>query len=119
KLCMIVPRVPLPPITDPYVVHHGSLGSFASVYSASAVDTSEIVRRLGAVPGIELVLERRAACRRLELPEGRTGAVVVCADGGTVLGSRPDDHDLAALHALLGSHRGLAERDVHVLWDGE
>ncbi|HKC66187.1 MAG TPA: alkaline phosphatase family protein, partial [Pyrinomonadaceae bacterium] len=107
------------PITDPYVVHHGSLGSFASVYRVSDVDTSEIVRRLSEVTGVELVLERSVACRRLELPYDRTADVVVCADRGTVLGSRPDDHDLAALHAPLRSHGGLAEREVPLLWNSE
>lgn len=34
------------PITDPYVRHHGSLGSFATVYLTNGVDSSVLVRRL-------------------------------------------------------------------------
>jgi phosphonoacetate hydrolase len=105
------------PISDPYVRHHGSLGSFATVYLTNGVDSSVLVRRLSEIAGIELVLERRAACRRFELPYDLTGDVVVCADVATVLGARPDDHDLSALSGPLRSHGGLAEREVPMLFN--
>jgi phosphonoacetate hydrolase len=105
------------PITDPYVAHHGSLGSFASIYLCDQLDTSGIVRHLKAVKGIELVLEREAACRCLELPMDRIGDVIVCADGKTVLGRRPEDHDLSMLRHPLRSHGGLAEREVPMLFN--
>src|SRR6185369_4953969 len=56
------------PITDPYVVHHGALGSFATVYLPASADAGVLGRRLAALPGVEVVLEREAACARFELP---------------------------------------------------
>jgi phosphonoacetate hydrolase len=104
------------PITDPYVAHHGSLGSFATIYLAG-IKAPDVVRRLTALPAIELALERPEACRRFELPSDRTGDVVVCADGETVLGTKPEDHDLSQLLAPLRSHGGLAEREVPILFN--
>jgi len=103
------------PITDPYVAHHGSLGSFATIYLADSVGLDVVANRLGGLPGIELAIDRDSACRRFELPPDRTGDVVVCADGNTVVGTRPEDHDLSALHGPLRSHGGLAEREVPML----
>jgi phosphonoacetate hydrolase len=104
------------PITDPYVAHHGSLGSFATIYLAG-INAPDVVRRLVAVPAIQLALERSEACRRFELPSDRIGDVVVCADGETVLGTKPEDHDLSQLLAPLRSHGGLAEREVPLLFN--
>ena len=103
------------PITDPYVAHHGSLGSFATVYVTNERDHSGIIEPLRAVPGIEMVLTREDACRRFELPEDRIGDVVICADRDTVLGTRAADHDLSVLRAPLRSHGGLAEQEVPIL----
>ncbi|HEV2431500.1 MAG TPA: phosphonoacetate hydrolase, partial [Burkholderiales bacterium] len=60
------------PITDPYVVHHGALGSFATVY----VD-ADVKRRISTLEGIELVLSREEAAGRFELPFDRIGDLVV------------------------------------------
>ena len=103
------------PITDPYVAHHGSLGSFAMVYVPDEGTVTGIMARLRAVPGVAIVLARQDACRQFELPVDRTGDVVVCADRGTVLGTAPADHDLSVLRAPLRSHGGLAEREVPML----
>jgi phosphonoacetate hydrolase len=103
------------PITDPYVAHHGSLGSFATVYVSNDGDVAAIVARLRAVPGVEMVLAREDACRQFELPADRIGDVVICADRATVIGTRPADHDLSVLRAPLRSHGGLAEREVPML----
>jgi phosphonoacetate hydrolase len=103
------------PITDPYVAHHGSLGSFAMVYLTDAGAATGILTRLRDVPGVEMVLAREDACRRFELPVDSTGAVVICADHRTVLGTTPADHDLSVLQAPLRSHGGLAEREVPML----
>jgi phosphonoacetate hydrolase len=103
------------PITDPYVAHHGSLGSFAMVYVADVEAVTGILTRLSAVSGVEMVLTREEACRRFELPPDRTGDVAICADHDTVLGTAPADHDLTVLRAPLRSHGGLAEREVPML----
>ena len=57
------------PITDPYVVHHGALGSFATVYLPDGADQAAIIRRIAGLDGVELALARADACRRFELPE--------------------------------------------------
>src|SRR5262249_1642060 len=44
------------PITDPYVVHHGSLGSFATCYLQPDVDLARVSAQLAGLPGIEAVL---------------------------------------------------------------
>ena len=103
------------PITDPYVAHHGSLGSFAMIYVSDVSTVADIAARLRAVPGVEMVLTREDACRQFELPVDRTGDVVICADSATVLGTAPADHDLSVLRAPLRSHGGLAEREVPML----
>src|SRR6185295_12816818 len=62
-----VARVILP-ITDPYVVHHGALGSFATVYSPANIDAVALERRIAAIRGIEGVYTRANAARTFELP---------------------------------------------------
>ena len=103
------------PITDPYTVHHGALGSYAAVHLPSgypADRTDQLASRLRALPGIELVLARDEACERFALPPDRTGDLVVIGDRGTALGTSEADHDLSGLDAPLRSHGGLAERSV-------
>ncbi|MDH5209642.1 MAG: phosphonoacetate hydrolase, partial [Burkholderiaceae bacterium] len=63
------------PITDPYVVHHGALGSFATVYLPRDV-VADVTARLRALPGMEVVLGRDEAARRFELPADRIGDIV-------------------------------------------
>jgi phosphonoacetate hydrolase len=103
------------PITDPYVVHHGALGSFATVYLPAAVDARAIKGRLAALPGVELVLERAAACARFELPPDRMGDLVVISARNVVLGTAVARHDLSGLDAPLRSHGGLSEQRVPLL----
>ncbi len=103
------------PITDPYVVHHGALGSFATVYLEAGADPADAAARVAGLPGIELVLDRDAACKRFELPADRMGDLVVLADRGTVIGTSRDRHDLSGLDAPLRSHGGLAEQTVPLL----
>ena len=105
------------PITDPYVAHHGSLGSFACIYLEDRSLATEIVPRLSSLAGVDLVLEHATACRQFELPQDRTGDVVVCANRETVLGTHPHEHDLSALRRPLRSHGGLAEREVPMLFN--
>jgi phosphonoacetate hydrolase len=103
------------PITDPYVVHHGALGSFATVYLPADVAVEEAIARLAACDGMELVLGRKAACQRFELPEDRVGDVVAVAERHVVLGTSAARHDLSGLDAPLRSHGGLSEQQVPLL----
>jgi phosphonoacetate hydrolase len=100
------------PITDPYVVHHGALGSFATIYVEPGTDVPGLVRRLRGLDGIAYVAQRAEACQAFELPADRLGDVVVVSDQCTVLGKAPEDHDLTLLDGGLRSHGGLAEQDV-------
>ncbi|MBI4081347.1 MAG: phosphonoacetate hydrolase [Candidatus Lambdaproteobacteria bacterium] len=100
------------PITDPYVAHHGSLGSYATVYLAQGVEREPVRARLAGHAGIEYVAEREAACARFALPPDRVGDLVVISDRRTVLGKSPEAHDLTQLHGVLRSHGGLAEQEV-------
>src|SRR5262249_54848074 len=102
-------------ITDPYVVHHGALGSFATIYLRSTTDTVPIMSHLAAVPGIAHVLDRQTACARFELPPARVGDLVVLSEGHTVLGRSPAEHDLSLLRRPLRSHGGVAEQTVPFL----
>ncbi|AUX21794.1 phosphonoacetate hydrolase [Sorangium cellulosum] len=106
------------PITDPYVVHHGALGSYATVYVDAAAGggardrAAEVLARL---PGVELVLPREDAARRFALPPDRIGDLVVLGDRSTVLGKSAAYHDLSAVRRGLRSHGGLHEAEVPIL----
>jgi len=106
-----VARVILP-ITDPYVVHHGALGSFATAYLPAGTDVAAMVARLSAVPGMLLVVDRAEAVRRFELPADRIGDVVMISTENMTLGTSAHRHDLAALKEPLRSHGGLTEQEV-------
>jgi phosphonoacetate hydrolase len=103
------------PITDPYVVHHGALGSFATVYLPAGADTAGVGKRLAALGGLEAVLERAEACRRFELPPDRMGDLVVVSERHVVVGTAAARHDLSGLDAPLRSHGGLSEQRVPLL----
>lgn len=103
------------PITDPYVVHHGALGSFATVYLPSTVDLAGCINRLRQQRGVESVLTRAQAAERFELPADRIGDLVVVAERFTVLGTAASRHDLSALDAPLRSHGGVSEQRVPLI----
>lgn len=103
------------PITDPYVVHHGALGSFATVYLSDGIDAGAITARIAGIPGIELAVDRATGCRRFELPEDRMGDVVVVSERNTAIGSAAKKHDLSGLTVPLRSHGGMTEQKVPVI----
>ncbi len=105
------------PITDPYVAHHGALGSFATVYLPAGPDRAQLLQRLAAVQGVELALERQEACRRFELPPDRVGDLVVISSANMAIGTRPERHDLSGLDAPLRSHGGLSEQLVPMIFN--
>jgi phosphonoacetate hydrolase len=103
------------PITDPYVVHHGALGSFATVYLPTDVDVPALIARLSKHRGIESVLTRAEAAERFELPADRIGDIVVVSERFTVIGTAAARHDLTALDAPLRSHGGVSEQRVPLI----
>jgi phosphonoacetate hydrolase len=100
------------PITDPYMVHHGALGSFATAYLPAGTDRAALVARLAAVPGMDVVLTRDEAVARWELPADRIGDVVLTSTENMTIGTSAHRHDLAALDVPLRSHGGLTEQEV-------
>ncbi len=109
-----VARVILP-ITDPYVVHHGALGSFATLYLPGSGDRAALAARLSGLRGIDCVLTREAAADRFELPADRIGDLVVVSERSTVLGTAASRHDLSALDVPLRSHGGISEQQVPLI----
>ena len=103
------------PITDPYVVHHGALGSFATVYLSAGADANPAVKRLQAVHGIEAVYTREQAAVHFELPPDRIGDLVVVSERSTVLGTSLTKHDLSGLDVPLRSHGGVSEQRVPLI----
>jgi phosphonoacetate hydrolase len=103
------------PITDPYVVHHGALGSYATVYLPAGLADTALAQRIAALRGIEMVLSRADAARRFELPADRIGDLVVISERSVVLGGAATKHDLSGLDAPLRSHGGLAEQQVPLI----
>lgn len=100
------------PITDPYVVHHGALGSFATAYLPEGADRADILARLGAIDGIETAITREEAVERFELPADRIGDIVLTSGENMTIGTSEHRHDLAALNEPLRSHGGLHEQEV-------
>jgi phosphonoacetate hydrolase len=103
------------PITDPYVVHHGALGSFALVYLPASEDPRALAARLAQFPGIESVLTRAEAAEKFELPADRIGDLVVVSVRDTAIGTSRDRHDLSGLDVPLRSHGGTSEQKVPLL----
>ena len=103
------------PITDPYVVHHGALGSFATVYLPGGADRDGLSARLARVDGVGEALDNATACQRFELPADRMGDIVVVAERNWTLGSSATRHDLSGLDLPLRSHGGISEQRVPLL----
>jgi phosphonoacetate hydrolase len=100
------------PITDPYVVHHGALGSFAVIHLPPNQALEPVRQWLGDLPGITEVYDRASAARKLELPADRLGELVALSKRDVVIGRSPEYHDLKALHGGLRSHGGRYEEMV-------
>jgi phosphonoacetate hydrolase len=100
------------PITDPYVVHHGALGSYATVYLPEDADLAAVAAFVKGLEGVERVLTREEAAEAFELPGDRIGELVVVTEKTRAVGTRPDRHDLSGLEVPLRSHGGVSEQRV-------
>ena len=103
------------PITDPYVAHHGALGSFATVYLPADADRVHVIDALRRLPGVDEAMDRAEACARFDLPADRIGDVVVLSGRHKVLGTTRAKHDLSGLTEPLRSHGGLFEQRVPMI----
>jgi len=104
------------PITDPFVRHHGALGSFVRVYARNPAHIVAMMEATRAIAGIETVYAGADAARILELPADREADFVVISQEAFVVGSRSDEHDLSTVgdHPLR-SHGGFSEQPVPFL----
>ena len=101
------------PITDPFVRHHGALGSFVRVYARKGADLAALISASAALPGVALVLDGADAARRFALPLDREADFVVLGDEHTAVGASRAEHDLSGLAGhRLRSHGGLGEQRV-------
>ena len=102
------------PITDPYVVHHGALGSFAQIYLFGAKQR-EVADFIARQDGIDKVLTRAEAVMAYGLYDSRCGDLIAISGGknhSKVIGTSASKHDLSGLDAPLRSHGGLSEQVV-------
>jgi phosphonoacetate hydrolase len=101
------------PITDPFVRHHGALGSFVRVYARGGADLAALMAASAALPGVALALAGPEAAQRFEMPLDREADFVVLGDDNTAIGASRAEHDLAGLAGhRLRSHGGLGEQQV-------
>ena len=105
------------PITDPYVVHHGALGSFAWVHLPHRV-IEHAREAIGGLLGIEEVFSREEAAVVYQHPPDRIGDLSVAADAATALGTAEAKHDLSQLGEGLRSHGGRHEQIVPIIVSG-
>jgi phosphonoacetate hydrolase len=103
------------PITDPYVIHHGALGSFATVHLPGKAPFEQVRAWLMEIDEITEVYDRDTAARKLELPADRIGDFVVMSRRNVTIGRTPAYHDLKVLNGRLRSHGGRYEEMVPLL----
>jgi phosphonoacetate hydrolase len=102
------------PITDPYVLHHGALGSFAWVYVPDR-DRERARAAFVALDGVEEVYVREEAAVIFEHPADRIGDLSVASDARTALGKARSKHDLSHVESGLRSHGGRHEQIVPIV----
>ncbi len=103
------------PITDPYVVHHGALGSFATVHIPAGANAEDLLARVRKLDGIDVAITSAEACARFGLPADRIGDLVITSTRHMTLGTAPEKHDLSGLDEPLRSHGGLTEQVVPMI----
>jgi len=104
------------PIADPFVRHHGALGSFVRVHLRKPSDIPAMMEFTRTLSGIELVLDKQQVCKQFDLPVDREGDFAVFSNVSTVVGARREDHNLSQLAGhRLRSHGGLGEQKVPFL----
>jgi phosphonoacetate hydrolase len=109
-----VARVILP-ITDPYVVHHGALGSYATVYLPDDADIDALKAELAAIEGIDAVYANEEGCARFDLAPDRMGDLILVSSKHVVIGTTASRHDLSGLDVPLRSHGGVTEQQVPLI----
>ena len=101
-------------ITDPYVVHHGSFGSFVTIYVKDKTKINEVMNYIKTINGVELVINKEESIKKLKQPEDRIGDIVVTSNEKFAIGKKESDHDLTKLKEPLRTHGGLGETDIPI-----
>jgi len=103
------------PITDPYVVHHGALGSYATVYLPDGADVDQLKMQLSDIDGIDAVYGNREGCAQFDLAQDRMGDLILVSSKHVVIGTTADRLDLSGLDVPLRSHGGVTEQVVPLI----
>ena len=103
------------PITDPYVVHHGALGSYATVYLPDGADIDALKSELMTIDGIDAVYDNAEGCSRFDLANDRMGDLILVSSKYVVIGTTASRHDLSGLDVPLRSHGGVTEQTVPLI----
>lgn len=104
------------PITDPFVRHHGALGSFVRVYLDHPEQIQRVLSHCQSLSLVEVALTGKEAAEAYEMPLDREADVVVISKKNAVIGGRESEHDLSKVkdHPLR-SHGGLSEQEVPLI----
>ncbi len=103
------------PITDPYVVHHGALGSYATVYLPDDADVDRLKMQLADIDGIDAVYGNQDGCAQFDLAQDRMGDLILVSSKHVVIGTTASRHDLSGLDVPLRSHGGVTEQVVPLI----
>ena len=96
-------------------MHHGALGSFATIYVPEGTVVKDWIAKIKTLEGMESVLSRDEAAHAFELPAERIGDIVVVSTKHVVIGTAKHKHDLSGLDVPLRSHGGISEQRVPVV----
>lgn len=106
------------PITDPFVKHHGALGSFVRVHLAhnASASVNDVLEFCQSLPQVEMALLGKNAAEKFEMPPDREADLVVISKKNAVIGSSAAEHDLSTISGhRLRSHGGLSEQAIPLI----
>jgi phosphonoacetate hydrolase len=105
------------PITDPFVRHHGALGSFVRVYlNRPEIRVEDALEHLRTFPQIQVAVDGPTGANMYQMPMDREGDIVLVSQKNAVLGSRREEHAMDELKDhRLRSHGGVSEQAIPLL----
>ena len=100
-------------LKDQYVVHHGQIGGYTSVYCQAATSTEALINFASTLPGVEAAYDSPTACELFDLPPDRQPDVIVMSSWNTGIGSSESEHDFSDLQGFpLRTHGGVSDQPV-------
>jgi len=102
------------PITDPFVKHHGALGSFVRIYRKSKTGLDALMEATRSFSGVELVMDGPSAAKEFELPLDREADFIAISERNVVLGATRAEHSVD-IEKRLRSHGGISEQRVPLI----